>query len=83
MPVFVALQQSHSEVETPRNDAGYGLLLQKNTQEFAGLSPQQTGLYVRGEVKEAASIQLADGQYGYLFAINNDSLRLVEYQGPR
>ena len=71
-----------SEVETPRNDAGYGLLLQKqkSSKEFTSQSPQEIGLYVRGEVKEIAPIQLANNQYGYLFAINNDSLRIIDYQ---
>ncbi|MEM9673514.1 MAG: VCBS repeat-containing protein [Bacteroidota bacterium] len=69
-----------SEVETPRNDAGYGLVLQRNTEEFTSLKSQQSGLYVRGEVKEAVPIQLANDQFAYLFAINNDSLRLVEYR---
>ena len=67
-----------SEVETPRNDAGYGVVLQKQEEGFAGLMPYTTGLYVRGEVKAVESIRLADARQGYLFAVNSDSLRLVE-----
>ncbi len=80
-PQFVTAGNLYtSEVETPRNDAGYGMVLQKKNQGFVGLLPGQTGLYVRGEVKEIAPIQLADHRRGYLFAVNNDSLQLVEYQ---
>ncbi|MEM8969606.1 MAG: VCBS repeat-containing protein, partial [Bacteroidota bacterium] len=45
-----------SEVETPRNDASYGLVLQSDTAGFTSLAPSRTGLYVRGEVKEVAPI---------------------------
>ncbi len=68
-----------SEVETPRNDASYGLVLQKQGEGFTGLLPPTTGLLIRGEVKEIKSITLASSQPGYLLAVNNDSLRLVEY----
>ncbi|MEM9830546.1 MAG: VCBS repeat-containing protein [Bacteroidota bacterium] len=69
-----------SEVETPRNDAGYGLVLQSGPTGVISHAPDETGLYVRGEVKEITAIQLANNQLGYLFAVNDDSLRLVEYQ---
>ena len=67
-----------SEVETPRNDASYGVVLQKRGEEFTSLTPYATGLYVRGEVKAVEKIRLADNRLGYLFAVNGDSLRLVE-----
>ena len=80
-PQFVAAGNLYSsEVETPRNDAGYGLVLRYGSNGLASLPASQTGLYVRGEVKAVAPIQLADNQQAYLFAINNDSLRLLEYQ---
>ena len=83
-PAWVAAGNLYtSEVETPRNDAGYGLVLQENNHELVGKLPTETGLYVRGEVKHIAGIQLADQRQAYLFAINSDSLRLLEYRpGP-
>ena len=68
-----------SEVETPRNDASYGMVLRTQGTEPTAKLPTQTGLYVRGEVKAVAPIKLADNRLGYLFAVNGDSLRLVEY----
>ena len=78
-PRFLAAGNLYSsEVETPRSDAGYGLVLQRQEEGFTGLLPYATGLYIRGEVKEIESIRLANDRQGYLFAVNSDSLRLVE-----
>lgn len=68
-----------SEIETPRNDAGMGLLLRtESNRSFNAIPPHQSGLMVRGEVKAIKSIRLGkNGKNAYLFAINNDSLRLI------
>lgn len=79
-PTYEAFAKYSFEVETPRNDAGYGLVLRYGSNGLASLPASQTGLYVRGEVKAVTPIQLAGNQQAYLFAINNDSLRLLEYQ---
>ena len=67
-----------SEVETPRNDSGFGLVLENNTsKEFKSHSLNQNGLLVKGEVRAIKSIKLGKSkEQGYLFAINNDSLKL-------
>ncbi len=77
-PTFIAGGNLYSsEVETPRADAGYGVVLQHLGDSVAARLPTQTGLYVRGEVKDIVEIELADHQRAYLFAINNDSLRML------
>ena len=41
-----------SEIETPRNDAGYGLILQnEGACNFSALSAMESGLFLPGDVK--------------------------------
>ena len=69
-----------SEVETPRNDAGYGLYLTNNGNfEFKAVAPSKSGLYVRGDVRGASFIGLGDGKKkGLLIARNNETLMLLQ-----
>ena len=70
----------NSEAETPRSDAGVGLVLQMDDQQqLRAIPPARSSLLVRGEVKAIERIGLADGHEGFLFAINNDSLRLLKW----
>ena len=66
-------------METPRNDASMGLLLKnKGSGDFFTQPRNEIGLMVKGEVKAVRSIRLGkNGSMAYLFAINNDSLRLL------
>lgn len=67
-----------SEVETPRNDASYGLLVTGDGKgNFDPKKASETGLSIRGEVRAAAVIHLANGDEGIIFARNNDRLKLV------
>ena len=78
VPTFIAAGNLYtSEVETPRADAGYGLVLQSTKDGVASWLPNQTGLYVRGEVKKIVPITLADRRQAYLFAINSDTLKII------
>tara|TARA_R110001592_G_scaffold363281_1_gene683122 strand:- start:67657 stop:71004 length:3348 start_codon:yes stop_codon:yes gene_type:complete len=68
-----------SEVETPRNDASYGgLMLGNGEGDFKSQMPYESGLYVKGEVKDAQKIRLAGGEEGILFAKNNGYLQLIK-----
>jgi len=70
-----------SEVETPRNDASIGLvLLSDNKGEIKVVPPAESTLMIKGEVKVIRKIKLASGNDALLFAINNDSLRLLEFK---
>src|SRR5690606_2676592 len=51
-----------SEVETPRNDAGYGAFLKGNGKgQFTALHPNESGLLVRGDVKNAGLLNSITG----------------------
>ncbi|MEP4947654.1 MAG: FG-GAP-like repeat-containing protein, partial [Flavobacteriaceae bacterium] len=72
-----------SEVETPRADAGVGLVLRnKKGKGFEAIEPQLSKLYVTGNVKDANSITI-NGNKGFVFARNNDSLEIKLYQNSK
>jgi hypothetical protein len=69
-----------SEVETPRNDASVGLVLISDAKgEIKAIPPVESSLMIKGEVKAIRKIKMASGNDAYLFAINNDSLKLIEF----
>ena len=69
-----------SESETPRDDASIGLVMQYDSNGIIkAIPPAESTLLIRGEVKDIGKIKLASGKEAYLFAINNDSLKLVEF----
>jgi hypothetical protein len=69
-----------SEVDTPRNDASIGLVLLSDAKgEIKVVPPAESTLRIKGEVKVIREIKLASGKDAYLFAINNDSLKLIEF----
>jgi len=69
-----------SEVETPRNDASVGLVLLSDARgEIKVVPPAESTLMIKGEVKVISKIRLASGKDASLFAINNDSLKLIEF----
>lgn len=73
-----------SEVETPRNDAGVGsVLLSGAGGEITVVPPAESTLMIKGEVKAIRKIRMAKGKEAFLFAINNDSLKLIEYDSNR
>ncbi|HLP72402.1 MAG TPA: VCBS repeat-containing protein [Bacteroidales bacterium] len=68
-----------SEIETPRNDGSIGLVLQPGPrEEIIAVPPDESTFIIRGEVKAIRKIKLATGKDAFLFALNNDSLKLIE-----
>lgn len=66
-----------SEVETPRADAGHGIFLKgTNDKDFETLNPQETGLFMDGDVKDLAMITIRGKSY-ILVAKNNDFLKFI------
>ena len=66
------------EVETPRQDAGYGMvLLGDGKGNFNPRMPHENGLFVKGNVANAASINLLGNRKAILVAKNNDYLQVV------
>lgn len=70
-----------AEVETPRNDAGYGVLLEGNGKgQFISRFPNQSGLFVKGDVKNASIINTASKKSKRIvFAKNDNAIQVVEY----
>ncbi len=69
-----------SEVETPRNDASLGLVLFGNgAGSFVPISPNQSGLYLPGDVKDLQAIRVGDG-FALVSLVNNDWLKLVNFE---
>jgi hypothetical protein len=70
-----------SEVETPRNDAGYGFYLEGDGNgNFSAKRPFESGLCLQGDIKDASWIQLANGEKAMLFAVNNDYIQMIAYK---
>lgn len=70
-----------SEVETPRNDAGYGVFLKGNGKgRFVTLYPNESGLLVRGDVKNAGILKSKSGiGQRIVFAKNGEELQFLGY----
>lgn len=70
-----------SEVETPRNDASYGVLLEGNGQgQFSALFPNESGLFVNGDVKDAGILNRSSPSKKHIvFSKNDDHIQIVEY----
>lgn len=67
-----------SEVETPRNDSDYGLILStKSNTNPNVLTSNITGLFLKGEIKDILPIHIGkEKTLSFLFAKNNDTLKL-------
>ncbi len=69
-----------SEVETPRNDAGYGnILLGTGSSQFKPVPATQTGFFGEGDVKQLEAITIGN-QTAFLVASNNGELRLFGWE---
>lgn len=68
-----------AEVETPRSDAGLGLVLVGSPGGFEAVSPSVSGLLMREDMKDVTYIRLANGKTGFLFGANDAPLRLIEF----
>ena len=59
-------------------DANKGLLLTGNGKgNFTALSDLQSGFHIRGEVRDMADVRLASGKNILIFALNNDSVKII------
>ena len=67
-----------SEVETPRNDAGYGMFLKGDGKgKLTAISTTKSGLYVPGDVKDMARIYINNQEY-IIVVKNSDFLQMVK-----
>lgn len=78
MDVLVAGNLYQSEIETPRNDAGYGLLLKnKGGHNFVPIPVTESGILIKGDVKAIRSFTYK-GKETILFARNNGELEIIQ-----
>lgn len=76
--LLVAGNLYSSEIETPRNDAGYGQFLKGNGKgSFDAISSSKTGLYIPGDVKDMETIIIGETQY-IIVAKNNEAIQFVK-----
>ncbi|MEM7656137.1 MAG: FG-GAP-like repeat-containing protein, partial [Bacteroidota bacterium] len=72
-----------SEVETPRNDAGVGLLMKGNLAEGWQVMPsKESGVMLPYDVKDMVSLNRPDGSRWIVVACNDDQLRLLATRAP-
>ncbi|MCB0839975.1 MAG: VCBS repeat-containing protein, partial [Bacteroidetes bacterium] len=72
-----------SEIETPRNDAGYGLVLQsKGKGEYAPISNAESGLFLPGDVKVLRWIEV-NGKTVLIAGNNDGEVGLLKVEGQK
>lgn len=75
--IFMAGNFYGLKPQTGRFDASYGTtLLNTGNHGFNYLAPKQTGLFIRGEARDVATIKMANGDTGILVGMNNEKLYL-------
>ncbi|MDY8137963.1 VCBS repeat-containing protein [Aquimarina sp. 2201CG5-10] len=78
LDILIAGNLYQSEVETPRNDASYGLvLLGDGKGDFIPLDYQKSGVYVKGDVKNIRAISVGSKK-NILLGRNNAKLKLIQ-----
>ncbi|GAA3569628.1 hypothetical protein [Snuella lapsa] len=78
LDVFMIGNLYGSEVETPRNDASYGMLLVgEGDDDYELLENYKVNLWAGGDIKDAAFINVG-GTKAILLAKNNDYLQLIK-----
>ncbi|WP_420602759.1 VCBS repeat-containing protein [Flagellimonas sp.] len=81
LDVLIAGNLHSSEVETPRNDAGNGLLLQGDGKgRFESVEGRNSGFYASGDVKDMQGIEIS-GERFIVIAKNSDYLQFVKIKG--
>lgn len=77
--IIIAGNMYQSEIETPRNDASVGLVLMGlGGLKYETVAPSVSHLYLDGDIKTLAGIQLGKARkFGILAARNDDYLKLI------
>ncbi len=78
LDAIIAGNLHNSEVETPRNDASYGLFLKGNGDgTFKPTSVLESGFYASGDVKEMSEITI-NNQHYIIIGKNNDAVQYLK-----
>ncbi len=76
--ILIAGNMYQSEVETPKNDASYGLIIKVTSDNtISVLPPQESGLLLNGDVKSLKTININDVK-SVIVGKNNDSLKVFQ-----
>ncbi len=76
--ILIAGNMYQSEIETPRNDASYGLIIKvTDDNKFSILPPHESGLLLNGDIKSLKTINI-NGKKSVLVGKNNDSLKVFQ-----
>jgi hypothetical protein len=68
----------NAEVETPRNDSSYGLWLKGDGNNgFSALPPRDSGLVMRGDIRNIKLIKVGDENH-LIIAANNQALQQIK-----
>ncbi|MBA4139060.1 MAG: VCBS repeat-containing protein [Segetibacter sp.] len=77
--LFIAGNFYGLKPQTGRLDANYGTVLLGNKQhQFKYVPPVESGLFLKGEARDVASIKAATGENYVLVSLNNDKLRVFK-----
>jgi hypothetical protein len=77
--LFVAGNMYNAEVETTRNDAGYGKLLYGDGQgKFKAVPYSESGIYIPYDTKEIKSLK-GKNKIFVIAANNNDKMRIFQW----
>lgn len=80
LDILIAGNLFNTEVETPRNDASYGLFLKGDGQgDFEPVSSINSGLHIEGEVKSIKKLKLADNRPALLIAKKQGPLQIISW----
>jgi phage baseplate assembly protein gpV len=79
LDALIAGNLYNSEVETPRNDASYGLFLKGDGNgNFQAVPVTQSGFFTTGDVKDLQQISI--GNEVYILSIkNNDYIQFIKH----
>ncbi len=78
LDVLMAGNLFASEVETPRNDGGYGVFLKGNGKgKFKAVTSSKSGFFVPGDVKQMSALKTKHQEF-IIAAKNNDSLQFIK-----
>jgi hypothetical protein len=70
----------HAEVETSRYDAGIGVLMTYENGALKSISSEESGLLLRGDVKDLEVLSLANGDKLLVASRNNDGLLIYMFK---
>ncbi|MEO8171818.1 MAG: VCBS repeat-containing protein [Sediminibacterium sp.] len=69
--------------QTGRFDASYGTALISDGQHFKYHTPAETGLFIKGEARDIATVTMANGDRCIVVSINNDKLHFFQKRKNR